>query len=67
MTAMDVDGKLSLILKSGMVTQLGKIVSVGQGAGGSQGIGLNSQGQVVLPVQIAGAADTVVLLPPKAP
>jgi hypothetical protein len=64
---MDPDGKLSLILKSGMSTPLGPVVSVGQGTGGSQGVGLNSKGQVVLPVKFAGHRDALVLLTPPAP
>lgn len=61
------DGKLSLILKSGTVTQLGRVVSVGPGGGGSQGIGLNSKGQVALTVRFAGGPGTVVLLSPPDP
>jgi hypothetical protein len=64
---MDADGKLSLILKSGQTTKLGKIAAVGQGAGGSQGIAVNSQGQVALPVRLEGGVDSVVLLTPGSP
>jgi hypothetical protein len=58
------DGTLSLLLKSGTVTDLGKIVSVGLGAGRSQGIALNDLGQVALTVRVAGHPDTLVLLTP---
>src|SRR5262249_13529399 len=54
------DGKLSLILKSGATTDLGKIANVGQGAGDSWGIGLNSKGQVALTVKPEGGVDTIV-------
>jgi hypothetical protein len=64
------DGKLSLILKEGMVTELGTITHLGAlvGTGGSAGgIGLNSQGQVALPVRFDNGPLTLVLLTPAAP
>jgi hypothetical protein len=70
---MDADGKLSLILKSGTATELGKVTQLGRNtfvAGltrGGQGVGLNSQGQEALPVQIEGGPFTIVLLTPAAP
>jgi hypothetical protein len=64
---MEPDGKLSLILKSGTVTSLGKLVDVGQGTGKSQGVGLNNKGQVVLTLRVSGGVDTVALLTPAAP
>jgi hypothetical protein len=71
---MDVDGKLSLILKSGAATELGQVTRIGRTsftAGlsllrGGSGVGLNSKGQVTLPVQIDGGPDTIVLLTPVA-
>jgi hypothetical protein len=59
------DGTLALLLKSGMVTELGKITSVGLGAGRSQGIALNDRGQVALAVRVAGVPDTLALLTPS--
>jgi hypothetical protein len=64
---MEPDGKLSLILKSGTTTSLGKVLSVGIGAGKSQGVALNGKGQVAVTLRLAGGAETVVLLTPAAP
>jgi hypothetical protein len=64
---MEPDGKLSLILKSGTTTSLGKVLSVGIGAGKSQGVALNGKGQVAVTLRLAGGAETVVLLTPPAP
>lgn len=62
---LDVDGKLSLILKSGMTTELGTITSVGLGTTGrSTGIGLNNKGQIALTLSFNNGVDTVVLLTP---
>jgi hypothetical protein len=61
---MDAEGKLSLILKSGTTTPLGTITNVGQGGGGSTGIGFNNKGQVALTVKIDDGLDTIVLLTP---
>jgi hypothetical protein len=61
---MAADGTLSLILKSGTTTHLGTITSVG---GFGRGLGLNTQGQVALTVQIDGGLETVVLLTPTRP
>jgi hypothetical protein len=70
---LDVDGKPSLILKSGAVTDLGKITLIGTAtrpSGGliswGSGIGLNSKGQVALTVSIDGGPTTLVLLTPGA-
>jgi hypothetical protein len=63
---MDAGGKLSLILKSGSVTPVGRVTNVGQGAGRSSGVGLNSRGQVCLTLRFAGAPDTLALLTPTA-
>jgi hypothetical protein len=61
------DGKLSLILKSGATTSLGKVLSVGIGAGKSQGAALNGKGQVAVTLRLAGGVETVALLMPPAP
>jgi hypothetical protein len=64
----DMDGQLSLILKSGTTTDLGQITKVGRGIGDSIGVGINTTGQVALTVQIAGVKqDTLVLLTPDTP
>jgi hypothetical protein len=71
---LDPDGTLSLILKSGTDTSLGKITLVGTAArpsggaiGWGAGIGLNSQGQVALTVSIDRGPTTLVLLTPGSP
>ena len=62
----DADGKLSLIIKSGMITDLGTIASVVPPT--STSMGLNGKGQVALPVRFAGeSVDTILLLTPTAP
>jgi hypothetical protein len=63
----DADGKVSLVLKSGDLTDLGEIENVGQGGGSSSGVGLNNQGEVAVTVRIAGDADTIVRVTPRAP
>jgi hypothetical protein len=60
----DVDGKLSLILRSGATTPLGKITQVGSNDGSSRGIGLNSRGEVALPVTIANGPAMIVRVTP---
>jgi hypothetical protein len=62
---MDADGTVSLLLKSGMTTEMGKILAVGTGSGRSQGISLNNKGQVALTIQIAGVPNLLVLLTPQ--
>jgi hypothetical protein len=57
-------GKLSLVLKSGTVTDLGTITGVGV-PGAS--IGLNSTGQVALSVRTNSGPATLVLLTPAVP
>jgi hypothetical protein len=64
---MNADGTLSLILKSGTTTNLGLILNLGEGAGTSSGIALNSKGQVVLTAFIDLGVDTVYLLTPTGP
>jgi hypothetical protein len=61
----DETGGISLILKSGMTTELGAINEVGAPFGG--GIGINAKGQIVLPVQIDDGRVSVALLTPTTP
>jgi hypothetical protein len=69
---MAADGKLSLILKAGDPTELGKVTRIGREtrpgnlARGGFCLGLNSTGQVALPVQIDDGPETIVLLTPVA-
>jgi hypothetical protein len=70
---LDADGKPSLILKTGVTTDIGKITLIGSAtrppAGlihAGFGIGLNSQGQVAFSVSIDGGPLTLVLLMPAA-
>src|SRR5207244_256077 len=56
----DVDGALSLVLKSGATTPLGKVTGFGKDLSPA----MNSQGQVVASVQFDGGPDTLVLLTP---
>jgi hypothetical protein len=62
----DTDGSLSLVLKSGAVTDLGTVTSIGEAASGtgSFGVGVNSQGQVVVSARVDHGAPTLVLLTP---
>jgi hypothetical protein len=48
----DAGGRLSLILKQDATTELGKVANVGQGAGSSRGIALNTQGQVAVTLRL---------------
>jgi hypothetical protein len=62
-------GQPSLILKSGMMTDIGPVVNVGLSArllsgSGSSGIGLNSKGQVALTMKISDVPNMIVLLTP---
>jgi len=63
---LDADGKLSLILKTGMTTDLGPVTHINPVADRA-GVGLNSQGQVVLSVRIAKGPETLALLTPTTP
>ena len=63
----DLDGKLSLILKSGTVTDLGAITSLGAGSSGGNDIGLNAQGQVILIASIDKGLRSLLLLTPVSP
>jgi hypothetical protein len=72
----DAEGRLSLLLKSGLVTNIQGpgiaspiyLTNVGEGAeGGSFGVALNNKGEVALTVSINGGADTLVLLTPAGP
>jgi hypothetical protein len=66
---LDTGGTLSLVLKSGTTTDLGTITQLltADTSPSSYGIGLNSKGQVALPVKIGTGAPTLVLLTPAAP
>jgi hypothetical protein len=64
---MAADGKLSLILRSGMTTELGQITAVPNVGGLGVAGALNTQGQVALTVRIDGGPDTLVLLTPTGP
>jgi hypothetical protein len=58
----EADGTLSLILKSGTQTDQGTLTNVGQGAGLSSGVALNSKGQVLTTVQFDNGTDSVALI-----
>jgi hypothetical protein len=60
---LDPDGTLALLLKHGTVTELGEITDLLGGGG----IGFNRQGQIALPVEIAGRGEMIALLTPKTP
>jgi hypothetical protein len=57
----DLESRLSLLLRSGMATDLGVITRVGAG-----GVGLNSRGQIALIANFAGRPAALVLLTPVA-
>jgi hypothetical protein len=59
---LDADGKLSRILKSGMMTDLGAITPDETSPGA-----VNGQGQVALVLRLNGGPDTLFLLTPTAP
>jgi hypothetical protein len=63
------DGTISLIVKSGMTTDLGTInkISPWLTSGGSGGIGINSLGQVALTARIDKGPEALLLLTPKSP
>jgi hypothetical protein len=58
----DEDGTLSLVLKSGTDTAVGRIIAISRDG---YGIGLNSRGQVAVAVQIQGGPDVLVRLTPE--
>jgi hypothetical protein len=63
------DGKLTLIARTGMTTPLGTLTRVSPGLPslGTEGIGINRQGQVALTARIDNGADVILLLTPKSP
>jgi hypothetical protein len=66
---MGADGTLSLVLKSGDATLLGRITHIGGGFGengitGGLSVGLNNKGQIAVTVRIDNGPDTIVLLTP---
>jgi hypothetical protein len=60
---LDADGTLSLVVKTGMTTPLGKVTRFGQYAGPA----MNSKGQVVASISFDNGPDTLVLLTPATP
>jgi len=60
---LDADGTLSLVVKTGMTTPLGKVTRFGQYAGTA----MNSKGQVVASISFDNGPDTLVLLTPATP
>jgi len=60
---LDPDNTLSLLVKSGATTDVGKITRVGSDS--FTGISLNSKGQVALVVRIDDSSDALVLLTPN--
>jgi hypothetical protein len=60
---LNADGTISLVLKTGATTDLGKITNIGSS---SPGIAFNNKGQVALNVGIQGTRTTMVLLTPTA-
>jgi hypothetical protein len=61
------DNQIRLILRSGTVTDLGRVTGIGHFPDSLLGVGLNNKGQVALAVAIAGGPDTIVLLTPTTP
>jgi hypothetical protein len=64
---MAADGTVSLIVRSGTMTNLGRVAHVGEAAGRSWGVGLNQRGEVALSLRVEGGADRLVLLRPAVP
>ena len=60
---LDADGTLSLVVKTGMTTPLGKVSRFGQATGAA----MNSKGQVVASISFDNGPDTLVLLTPATP
>jgi hypothetical protein len=61
----DGKGKVSLLLKSGTITDLGKITRIGNFQGSQpSSIAINSHGQIALTVRIDQGKDTLILLTP---
>jgi hypothetical protein len=59
---LDADGTLSLVVKTGMTTSLGRITRLGPYTGPA----MNSKGQVLVSAGFDGGPDTLVLLTPTA-
>lgn len=64
---LDAEGQVSLILKSGAVTDLGRIAVVGSASTAlpSSGIGVNSRGQVALPALLDDHPPMLLLVTPR--
>ena len=60
---LDADGTLSLVVKTGMTTPLGKVTRFGQYTGPV----MNSKGQVVVSISFDNGPETLVLLTPATP
>jgi hypothetical protein len=60
---LDADGTLSLVVKTGMTTPLGKVTHAGQYSSPA----MNSKGQVVASISFDNGPDTLVLLTPATP
>jgi IPT/TIG domain-containing protein len=63
---LNTDGKLSLIIKSGMANNAGVVTQIGRSDADPR-VALNSNGQVALVVAINGGPETLVLLTPLPP
>jgi hypothetical protein len=61
---MEVEGTLSLVVKSGTTTNVGTIAHVGQASGKSWGVALNRKGEVALTLRAGRGPDTLALLTP---
>jgi hypothetical protein len=65
---LEMDGTATLHLKSGTKTEWGMITRIGQGLRGqSQGMEINSKGQIATVASFDDGPDTVVLLTPPSP
>jgi len=66
---MEPDGQLTLVLKSGSATDLGKVTHVGVPVPSKEpegvGAGLNAQGQMLVNVKFSGGVTALVLLTPR--
>jgi hypothetical protein len=64
---LDAEGSISVVLKSGALTGLGRVAVVGSGSTvlPSSGIGLNSRGQIALPVRIDAHPPMILLATPE--
>jgi hypothetical protein len=61
---MDADGTVSLVLKSGAVTELGTITRVGSSTSPARYVALNGKGQIALPLKLDGVPEMLALITP---